>query len=81
MFCNAFVKQIKWIEDQREKQMKAPKEHEKHLVKYYNEEETSTHSKQKEIFEELDNERMEENQLILIIKLIVLRVIMIQNLL
>ena len=61
--------------------MKAPKEHEKQLVKYYNEEETSTHSKQKEIFEELDNDRMEENQLILIIKLIVLRVIMIQNLL
>ena len=61
--------------------MKAPKEHEKQLVKYYNEGETSTHSKQKEIFEELDNERMEENQLILIIKLFVLRVIMIQNLL
>ena len=29
--------------------MKAPKEHEKQLVKYYNEEETSTHSKRKPI--------------------------------
>ena len=50
------------IEDQREKQIKALEEHGKQLVKYNNEKESSTHSKQKEIFEGLANKRMEEIQ-------------------
>ena len=36
--------------------------HGKQLVKYNNEKEPSTHSKQKYIFEELANKRMEEIQ-------------------
>ena len=43
----AFEKQLKTIEDQGEKQIKALEEHEKQLVKYNNDKESSTHSKQK----------------------------------
>ena len=53
----AFEKQIKAIEDQGEKQIKALEEHGKQLVKYNNEKEFSTHSKQKEIPEEFANRR------------------------
>ena len=58
----AFEKQIKTIEDQGEKQIKALEEHGKQLVKWNNEKESSMHSKQKDIFEELANRRMEEIQ-------------------
>ena len=50
------------MEDQGEKQIKALKEHGKQLVKYNNEEESSTYSKGKEIFEEIAHRRMEEIQ-------------------
>ena len=54
LFGKAFEKQIKKkIEDQGEKQIKALEEHGKQLVKYNDEKEFSTHSEQKEIFEEL----------------------------
>ena len=80
----AFEKQIKTIEDQGEKQIKALEVHGKQLVKHKNEKESSMHLKQKEIFEELANKRVEEiydlvNKLTLIIQLIIIRVIMIQN--
>ena len=55
-----FERQIKTIEDQGEKQIKALEEHEKQLLKYSNEKEFLTHLKQKEIFKELVNRRMEE---------------------
>ena len=42
--------------------MQALEEHGKQLVKYNDEKESLTHSKQKEIFEELANKRMEEVQ-------------------
>ena len=58
----AFQKQIKSIEEQREKQIKALEEHGKQPVKYNNEKGFLTHPKQKEIFEELANKRMEEKQ-------------------
>ena len=58
----AFEKQIKTIEDQGEKQIKTHEEHGQQLVKYNNEKESSSHSKQKEIFEELANNRMERKQ-------------------
>ena len=58
----AFKKQIKTIEDQGEKKIKALEEHRKQLVKYNNEKEHSTHSKQKQIFEELAKKRIEEIQ-------------------
>ena len=58
----AFGKQIKTIENQGEKQIKALEEYGKQLVKYNNEKESSTHLKQKEIFEQLANRRMEEIQ-------------------
>ena len=56
----AFEKQIKTIEDQGEKQIKALEVHGKQLDKYSNEKDSSTHSKQKETLEELTNGRMEE---------------------
>ena len=51
----AFEKQIKTIQDQEEKQIKKLEEYWKQLVKYSDEKESVTHSKQKEIFEELAN--------------------------
>ena len=60
--CKAFQKQIKTIEDQREKQMKTLEEHGKQLVKYSGEKESLTYSKQREIFEGLSNKRMEKIQ-------------------
>ena len=42
------------------KQIKAFEEHGKQLVKYNKEKESLNHSKQKEIFKELANKRMEE---------------------
>ena len=57
----AFEKQIKTIEDQGEKQIKALEEHGKQLVKHNNEKVFNA-SKQKEIFEETANKRMEEIQ-------------------
>ena len=56
----AFEKQIKTTEDQGEKQIKTHEEHGQQLVKYNNEKESSSHSKQKQISEELANKRMEE---------------------
>ena len=58
----AFEKQIKTIEDQDEKQIKALEDHRKQLVKYRycDENDSLTHLKQKEIFEEVTNRRMEE---------------------
>ena len=52
-----FEKQTKTNQDKGKKQIKALEQHEKlvKLVKYNNEKESSTHSKQKEIFEELPN--------------------------
>ena len=50
----AFEKQIKTIEDQGGKQIKTLEEHGKQLVKYSYEKESLTHSKQKEIFAELE---------------------------
>ena len=44
------------------KKIKALEEHRKQLVKYNNEKEHSTHSKQKQIFEELAKKRIEEIQ-------------------
>ena len=41
----AFEKQIKTIEDQTEKQIKALEHHEKQLVEYNNEKESSKHLK------------------------------------
>ena len=58
----AFEKQIKTIEDQGEKQIKALKGHGKQLVKYGDEKESSTNSKQKGISEEIGSNRMEEIQ-------------------
>ena len=49
-------------EDQGEKQIKALEEHAKQLVKSSSEKESLTFLKQKEIFEELANERMGEIQ-------------------
>ena len=43
----AFEKELKTIEDQEENQIKALKEHWKKLVKYIDEKESLTHSKQK----------------------------------
>ena len=57
-----FEKQIKIIEDQGQKQIKALEEHVKQLSKCNNEKESPTHSKQNEIFEELANKGMEEIQ-------------------
>ena len=56
----AFVKQIKTIADQEEKQIKAVKDHGKQLFKSSTEKESLTLSEQKEIFEELANERVDE---------------------
>ena len=42
-----------------ENQIKALEKHGKQLIKYNKEQESSNHSKQKEIFEELANKRME----------------------
>ena len=59
----AFEKQIKTNENPGEKQIKAAlEEHGKQLVKYNNEKESSTHSKHKQIYEELSNKRIEEMQ-------------------
>ena len=55
-----FEKQIKTSEVQREKQIKVLEEHGKQLVKYSDEKDSSTHSKQKEILDELANRTMEE---------------------
>ena len=57
-----FEKQIKNIEDQTEKQIKALEQHGKQLLKCNNEKESSKHLKQQERFEELANKRMEEIQ-------------------
>ena len=56
----AFEKQIKTIEDQGEKQIKALEKHGKQLVKYSDDKEFLTHSKQKKYFGKLANRRMEE---------------------
>ena len=56
----AFEKQIKTIEDQGEKQIKAIEKHGKQLVKSSSETEFLTLLKQKDIFEELANERMDK---------------------
>ena len=56
----AFEKQIKTIDDQGEKQMKALEEHRKQLVISSCEKESLTSLKQKEIFEEIANERIGE---------------------
>ena len=57
----AFEKQIKTTEDQGEKQIKAIEDHGKQLAKYSDEKkESSRHLKQKQIFEEVTNKRMEE---------------------
>ena len=53
---------MKMIEDQRERQIKALKMHGKQLRIYSNEKVFSTHSKQKEIFEELADKKIEEIQ-------------------
>ena len=58
----AFKEQIKTIGDQGEKQIKALEEHGKQLVKQNNEKESSIHLKQKQIFKELANNRMEKLQ-------------------
>ena len=58
----ALVKQIKTIENQGEKQRKALEEHGKQLFKYSDEKESLANSKQKEIFEETANRRIEEIQ-------------------
>ena len=58
----AFEKQIKIIEDQGEKQIKALQDHGKQLVNSSSEKESLTLSKQKEIFEELANKRIDEIQ-------------------
>ena len=58
----AFEKQIKRIEDQEEKQIKSLEEHGKQLVKSSGEKESPTHLKQKEIFEEFANKRIDEIQ-------------------
>ena len=46
----------------KKKKLKELEEHRKKVVKYNNKAESSTHSKQKEIFEELANKRMKEIQ-------------------
>ena len=56
----AFEIQIKTIEDQGEKQIKALEKHEQQLVEYSHDKESLTHSNQ--TFEELANKRMEEIQ-------------------
>ena len=60
----AFEKQIKTIEDQGEKQIKAIQDQGqvKTIKKYtYDDEDTPLISKQKEIFNELADERLEKN--------------------
>ena len=56
------LKKIKTIEGQGEKQIKALEEHRKQLVKSSSEKESLTLLKEKEIFEELANEGMDEIQ-------------------
>ena len=58
----AFEKQIKSIEDQGEKEIKALEEQGKQLVKSSGKKESSTHLKQKEIFEKLANKRIDKIQ-------------------
>ena len=58
----AFEKQVKTIEDQGEKQTKALEQYGKQVVKYSDEKESLEHSKQKYIFKEIANKRMEEIQ-------------------
>ena len=69
--CKAFKNQIKTIEDQLEKQIKALEEHEKQLIKSSGRKESLTLLKQKEVFEKFTNKRMDEienlNKLISII--------------
>ena len=50
----------KTIEEQGKKQIKALEEHGKQLAKYSDEKESSTHSNQTKIFEELANRKMGE---------------------
>ena len=57
-------KQIKTIEHQGWKQLKALEEHGKQFVKSSDEKKSSTHLKQKETFEELANKRMSEIQIL-----------------
>ena len=59
-FSKSFENQVKAIEGQGEKPVKAVDEHGKQLVKYSDEKESLTHFKQKNIFEEIANRRMEE---------------------
>ena len=74
---------------QEEKQIKVLEEHGKQLIKYIDEKESLTHSKQKDIFVEIANKRMEKilngkdlvNNLILIIYLIIIKIKVIQKLL
>ena len=57
----AFEKQTKVTEDQWEKQIEAIEEHGKHLIKSSREKDFLTLLKQKKIFDELINERMDES--------------------
>ena len=52
----------KQLKIKKKQKIKELEEHRKQVVKYNNKAESSTHSKQKEIFEELANKRMEEIQ-------------------
>ena len=61
-FGRAFKKQIKTIKDQGQKQIKPLQGHGKQLVKSSSEKESLKLSKQKEIFEEFGNERINDIQ-------------------
>ena len=58
----AFEKQTKTIEEQGRKQTEATEEHGKELLKCSSEKESSTHLKQKQSFQELATERINEIQ-------------------
>ena len=62
LLAKSFEKQIKTIEDQGEKQIKALQEHEKELVKSSSGKKSLAFLKQKEIFQELTNEKIDEIQ-------------------
>ena len=68
----ASEKLTKTIEDQGEKQVKAIKEHGKQLSKSSSEKEFTTYLRQKQVFDEVSNENIDEiGNLVLIIQFII----------
>ena len=61
-FAKSFEKQIKTIENQGKKQIKTFEEHEKELVKSSSGKKSLAFLKQKEVFQELTNQKIDEIQ-------------------